>query len=126
MWKHESKLTKYTLIGCALLMIAYFSTSARADETEDIIQIASICAATSIFLASESDDEIDRVVLVDEGQWWREFLIAFTADEASANASITAIGSGINDAHEDGTLNVNMLKQMPAQCVLAREELVDE
>ena len=71
----ETKLTKYTLIGCVLLLVAYFSTSARADTTQDVGVLTVLCAA----LTDASGDN-------DSADWWTSFTVAWLGDDESAKA----------------------------------------
>ena len=79
MFSKESKLTKYTLIGCVLLLVAYFSTSARADETEDVGAITILCAA----LTDAAGDS-------DSADWWTSFTVAWLGEENTAEAIAVA------------------------------------
>ena len=37
MLRNESKLTKYTLVGCTLLLIAYFSAAHASEDNTDLL-----------------------------------------------------------------------------------------
>ena len=76
MLKNESKLTKYTLIGCALLLLAYFSTAARSEE----ITLDPVIEAIWLNEPVKSKELIGlcayvelNVALNSEYEWWKTF-----------------------------------------------------
>ena len=94
MWNNESKLTKYTLIGCTLLLIAYFSASARADDTETADDWRFVTVVCSYAEITTGGDDVE---------FWRARVLAlFTKDEytvALNNTLVELDKSGIT--HED-------------------------
>jgi len=83
----ESKLTKWTLILCALLLTAYFSVDARADEEVDVSMISSMCAA----LYTVHGDQDNTV-------WWIDFSYVWHNDDALAAHANQSARDSIDDS----------------------------
>jgi hypothetical protein len=122
----ESKLTKYTLLGCALVLIAYFSTSARADDDENtIVIIAGSCAAAQAIVAEQlvEKHEFAGNAILDEAQWWKDFLIDWVEDEKLATNLIGAFAKQIQGSYNDGDLSWEELVNVAHTCSLTKLEL---
>lgn len=103
----ESKLTKYTLIACVLLLVAYFSTDARSDEFENIGAISAMCYVVTF----HSDDP-------EQAMWWMQFSAAWLGNDVAAEAIAVAFEE-INLDTKDTPVWLNGL----AACKNMREEV---
>jgi len=122
----ESKLTKYTLLGCTLVLIAYFATSARADEAGDVAQIASICAGTNALVAQKTTHEFAAQQIQVQADWWFSFLEEWVGDKDFAMTLTTNVMRDIQVKYNSGALEWTALVDVGRQCAMARIEIEEE
>lgn len=126
----ESKLTKYTLIACVLLFVAYFSTNARSEESltaeEQITVIASTCSAVNGIAAEVMDEGMLQDAIAAEGVWWMAFLANWIGSEPVAAQSVTTVVVAIQDAYNRGDLTWDdLIKTAQVTCSQAKKDLVE-
>jgi len=129
----ESKLTKYTLVAMALLLIAYFSTDARASETEDNVgTIAAICSASYALITVYHEktpmpggSDVVARVYYEQGRWWTNFLAAWLDSDEAAAAAITIMIKNIAKDMNAGNLTYSDLIDTVKACSPIKQELLE-
>ena len=122
----ESKLTKYTLVAMALLLIAYFSTDARADDNANNIAImAGSCAEAQVIVGDQlaKKHEFAGNAIMDEAQWWRDFLVEWVDDEEFATRLIGGLMKQIQGSYNSGDLSWDELVNAAQSCTAAKMEI---
>lgn len=126
----ETRLTKIGLIGCALILIAYFTVTdiVLADETvtvtdQDIAQLSVICAATNAFIAERSTG-VSHDLLTIEANWWKEFAYSWYDVIGSVDLAIGGVTAELLDGGV-GEQNLDVLDEISQACDLARDDIED-
>jgi len=122
----ESKLTKYTLVAMALLLIAYFSTDARAGDGTDVAELSAICAAANGVAGELTEQENLAAIFVSEGQWWYDFLEEWGGSTDIAKAKTTLALRNIQLAYNTGDLSWDDIMEIGSTCLDLKNQMLEE
>jgi len=116
MLRNESKLTKYTLLGCTLLLIAYFAASAaRADEDEASTSGFTACAAVNGMLGQFVEDGELAATYQADARFWSEVLVRWVGRE-EAKARVLIDMTQIQNAYNNQRLTIEQMMMLSVSC----------
>lgn len=122
--RNESKLTKYTLLGCTLLLIAYFSASySRAEEffiNEEVILGVATCA--SITIVSEAIAPNPTKAHEQRARFWSELLKVIAGHERG-KALVTSGIEEIKNGYTAGDITWEQLRDLDLACFDLQPEI---
>ena len=130
MFKHTkevTRLTRITIVGCALVLIAYFSialANAEATEADIVVEISSICAAATGLVAVKMPDGLERDLVNNEGIWWFAFLEEFTGSNDIATTLAGNVMRELQLKYDTNELDWDAMVSLAMECTNAKEEIL--
>lgn len=115
MFRNESKLTKWSLAIMAVIFTAYFSTSARSAELDDIVTFSAMCA-----VVNEAAVQEGLIEYADDATWWTRFMDAWLADEPVDTE--TVLFAMRKEVRDDAGLEI--IAEGARACEAAKDELI--